>query len=198
MRSPKVTWWPGSVSAGGVHVHHLVFGIVLVMGSGFLNFALDPESPWVEVLGALFGTGVGLTLDEFALWLHLEDVYWADEGRQSLEAVTIAAVVGGMIILGAAPLELQDAEGSLSVLIAAALVNLTLVAITVLKGKLTLAVVGAFVPLVVIFTAVRLAKPGSAWAKRRYALWQARRVRWMDRLGGAPSEPDPEPPGKGA
>jgi hypothetical protein len=207
MRSPKVTWWPGSVSAGGVHVHHLVFGIVLLMASGFVNFALDPESPWVEVLAALFGIGVGLTLDEFALWLHLEDVYWSDQGRQSLEAVAIAAVVGGMIVLGAAPFELQDAEGSISILILTALVNVTLVVITVRKGKLTSAVLGAFVPVLAVFTAIRLAKPDSWWARRRYAgdpermrrarqrgaVWEARRVRWMNRLGGAPSEPDPQP-----
>ena len=82
MRSPKVPWWPGSIKTGGIHVHHLVFGIVLLMLAGFLGFALQPESPWLEILAAAFGVGMGLTLDEFALWLHLEDVYWAEQGRQ--------------------------------------------------------------------------------------------------------------------
>ena len=45
MRSPKVPWWPGSVSTGGVHVHHLVFGIVLILAAGFASIAFQPESP---------------------------------------------------------------------------------------------------------------------------------------------------------
>src|SRR3954454_14271805 len=69
MRSPKVTWWPGSVeTSSGLHIHHLVWGIVLLLFSGFLGFALDPKSPWSEILAAGFGIGAGLTLDEFALW----------------------------------------------------------------------------------------------------------------------------------
>jgi hypothetical protein len=52
--------------------------------SGFLEFA--PSSPWLEILSAIFGVGAGLTLDEFALWVDLKDVYWAEEGRASLDA----------------------------------------------------------------------------------------------------------------
>ena len=63
----EVSWWPGNVTPGGLHIHHLVFGIVLLLLSGFINFALDPDSPWIEILAALFGIGAGLTLDEFAL-----------------------------------------------------------------------------------------------------------------------------------
>ena len=76
MRSPKVPWWPGSITTGGLHVHHLVPGIVLLLLAGFL-MALQPASPWFELVAAAFGIGAGLTLDEYALWLHLEDVYWA-------------------------------------------------------------------------------------------------------------------------
>jgi hypothetical protein len=61
------------------------------MVSGFLNFVLEPGSPGEEVLAALFGVGAGLTLDEFALWIHLEDVYWSSEGRSSIDAVVVAA-----------------------------------------------------------------------------------------------------------
>src|SRR5437762_7580812 len=72
MRSPKVPWWPGSVTTGGgLHLHHLVWGIVLMMLAGFVNFITPPSSPWTEILAALFGIGVGLTLDEFALWIYL-------------------------------------------------------------------------------------------------------------------------------
>src|ERR671927_641839 len=68
MRSPKVPWWPGSVTTeGGLHVHHLVFGIVLMLLAGFV-LALQPGSPWHELVAATFGIGAGLTLDEYALW----------------------------------------------------------------------------------------------------------------------------------
>ena len=65
IRSPKVPWWPGSVkTSGGLHLHHLVWGIVLLMLSGFLRFVTDPASPWAEFLAAAFGIGAGLTLDD--------------------------------------------------------------------------------------------------------------------------------------
>ena len=85
----EVSWWPGNVTPGGLHIHHLVFGIVAMMVAGFAEFAIQPESPWLEILAALFGIGVGLTLDEFALWLYLEDVYWSEEGRRSVDAVIL-------------------------------------------------------------------------------------------------------------
>src|SRR5438874_7009211 len=98
MRSPRVTWWPGSVTTGGgLHLHHLVWGIVLLLLTGFLSFVTKPTSPWEEILAALFGIGAGFTLDEFALWIHLRDVYWAEEGRSSFDAVIVAAVLGGLI-----------------------------------------------------------------------------------------------------
>src|SRR3954452_15859094 len=85
-----VSWWPGNVQTGsGLHIHHLVWGIVTAMLTGFLGFALDPQSPWREGREALFGTGCALPLDEFVLWLHLEDVYWAKEGRSSVDAVIV-------------------------------------------------------------------------------------------------------------
>lgn len=48
--------------------------------TGLLVFRFSPESPWLEALPALFGAGAALALDEFALWLHLDDVYWSAEG----------------------------------------------------------------------------------------------------------------------
>ncbi len=67
MRSPKVPWWPGSVTtSGGLHLHHLVFGIGLLLLAGFLGFATSAGSPWNEILAGAFGVGAGLTLDEFA------------------------------------------------------------------------------------------------------------------------------------
>ena len=77
IRSPRVPWWPGSVTTGsGLHLHHLVWGIILLLTTGFLGFTLNPDSPWNEILAAGFGVGAGFTLDEFALWVYLRDVYW--------------------------------------------------------------------------------------------------------------------------
>jgi len=75
MRSPKVPWWPGSVKSGDLHIHHLVWGIILLLLCGFLGFATDAHTPWTQILAVPFGIGAGFTLDEFALWLRLEDVY---------------------------------------------------------------------------------------------------------------------------
>ena len=113
IRSPKITWWPGSVKTkSGLHLHHLVWGIVLMMASGFLNFVLKPGPPYLEILAAAFGVGAGLTLDEFALWVRLEDVYWSEEGRISLDAVVVATLLGGLIVLGLAPFDLSNQSGS--------------------------------------------------------------------------------------
>lgn len=206
----EVSWWPGNVSPGGVHIHHLVFGIVAMMIAGFLGFVLSPASPWVEVLAGLFGIGMGLTLDEFALWLYLEDVYWAEEGRSSVDAVIFAAIIGGGIIVGFVPLDAGNGGSTLAILVTV-LFELTICAFVALKGKLSTAVIGMFIPMVAWIGAIRLARPGSWWAKRRYKpgsgkLTKAtarkarhdRRVRrFQDLVGGAPSLPSPRAPGSG-
>jgi hypothetical protein len=203
----QVSWWPGNIETGGLHVHHMVFGIVLLLLCGFLNFALDPQAPWVEVLAAGFGIGAGLTLDEFALWLNLEDVYWADRGRQSIEATAIAVAIAAMVLLGVAPFDVQNQEGDVAVFAGVVIANLLLVAIVLLKGKLTTAVLAAFIPTLAFIGAVRLARPESPWSKRRYQdkpeklekatkrdrRGERRRLRLLDLVGGAPSEPEPQP-----
>ena len=201
----QVSWWPGNIETGGLHIHHLVFGIVTMMLAGFLGFAIQPESPWLEVFAAAFGVGVGLTLDEFALWLHLEDVYWAEEGRQSVDAVFFAAVIGMGFLVGTVPLGAEDSSGVV-VLIATVTVNLAICVIAAVKGKYTSAIAGMMIPLVAWVAAIRVARPGSWWARRRYpagsrrlARAQAReerrhrrRRRWQDLIGGRPSEPGTE------
>jgi hypothetical protein len=83
------------VAAGGVHVHHLVWGILLLLGIGYLWLlqvgAGEPgESRRLSRMTAiLYGVGAALTLDEFALWLRLRDVYWTREGRESIDAVLL-------------------------------------------------------------------------------------------------------------
>lgn len=84
---------------GGTHLHHLVPGILLLLLSGFVGIGF-PDFVHPEPLAILFGIGAALTLDEFALWLHLEDVYWAKQGRQSIDAVVIAATLVSLTILG--------------------------------------------------------------------------------------------------
>ena len=83
----SVSWWPGGLETGGVHVHHLVWGIGLMLVCGFLAFAAPLEAPWWHLVAIGFGVGAGFTLDEYALWFHLDDVYWAEEGRSSFDAV---------------------------------------------------------------------------------------------------------------
>ena len=86
------------IHIGGVHVHHQVWGILLVLVTGLLMFRYDPDPPWQEILGALFGAGAALALDEFALWLHVDDVYWSEEGIVSVPIIFIAL----MMLSGAA------------------------------------------------------------------------------------------------
>ena len=98
-----------NMNLGGVHVHHEVYGIFLLLGTGTAEFVYRPDGVGAGVLATLFGAGAALTLDEFALWLHLEDVYWSREDRSSVDAVLLAAVVGFMLLIGANPF---DADGS--------------------------------------------------------------------------------------
>src|SRR6476469_868532 len=87
----------------GVHVHHQVWGILLILLSGLLEFRYDPGSPWTEVLAALFGVGAALALDEFALWFHLDDVYWGEDGRKSIDAILIGGALGLVLLMEASP-----------------------------------------------------------------------------------------------
>jgi hypothetical protein len=204
MRSPRVSWWPGSVvTDSGVHLHHLVWGILLLLLSGFLGFALNPGSPRTEILAAIFGIGAGLTLDEFALWVHLKDVYWKEEGRASFDAVVMATVIGALLVLGFAPFDLPNNSASVSTLLVAVIFDVLLATLAIAKGKPLLGMIGIFVPLASLVGALRLASPSSLWARRLYApdgrkiarshaRWariQARRTRVQELVSGAPGVP---------
>lgn len=170
MRSPKVPWWPGSVvSESGVHLHHLVFGIVTMMVAGTLGFVALGASPWVEICAFLFGVGAGLTIDEFALWIYLDDVYWAEEGRSSIDATAIAAAAMALLLLGFTPFAFETGSPAQIVgSVLGALLVFTLVAICFFKQRLLHGSVGFFLLPVAVYGAARLGKPGSAWARRRY------------------------------
>jgi hypothetical protein len=204
MRSPKVTWWPGSIETeGGLHVHHLVFGIVMMLIGGFV-LALSPGSPWLEIFAGVFGIGAGLTLDEYALWLHLEDVYWSEEGRRSVDAVLVATIVAGLVLLGFLPV---GTDAGVPVIIVTVLVVLAISAVAILKGKVFMGIAGMLFPLVGVIGAIRLAKPGSPWANRRYkpgskrlaraekryGKHTARYQRFQDQIAGAPHLDGPKP-----
>jgi len=170
MRSPRVPWWPGSiVSDSGVHLHHLVFGIVTMMVAGAGGFAAFGNSPWTEICAFAFGIGAGLTIDEFALWVYLDDVYWAKEGRSSIDATVIAATLMLLALLGFTPFTIE--EGSVEAILGtalSALVVFLLVAICFAKGRILHGCIGFFVFPIALYGACRLGKPGSAWARRRY------------------------------
>lgn len=94
----------GFVMMGGEHIHHLVWGILLLLavGYGFVSEVDEGSGPveifWGRLLCILYGVAAALTLDEFALWLNLRDVYWAREGRESIDAVIL---FGALLAIGA-------------------------------------------------------------------------------------------------
>jgi hypothetical protein len=169
-RSPRFNWWPGSVvSESGVHLHHLVWGICLMLAGGTLGFAFFNSTPGLEVCAVLFGIGAGLTVDEFALWVYLDDVYWAKEGRASIDAVVVASAAMLLVLLGVQPFGITGkglADVIAGVVIAAILLGV--VAICFAKHRLMHGTVGVFFFPLAIYGASRVGKPGSAWARRFY------------------------------
>lgn len=202
----------GNVKAGGVHVHHVVPGVVLTVAGGFGAVASGRHGFGAYLCAVLFGMGAGLVLDEFALILHLDDVYWSEAGRKSVELVVFTAALVGLLLIGFSPFgvndlsqeELQD-RGQVILTVA---VNFLFSLIALTKGKARMAVFGVIIPFIALVGAVRLARPGSLWAKRFYRRrprarakaglrayrhdrrWSRPRRALQDWLGG---KPDPEP-----
>jgi lysyl-tRNA synthetase class 2 len=167
----QVSWWPGNVSVGGTHIHHLVWGILLLLIFGWIGIAVDPDSPWREISAVMFGVGAGLTLDEFALWLNLKDVYWEKQGRRSIDAVIVAAAVSGMALVGfqgwvEAATKVEDEV--FTIVGTSGVIGIALALVNASKEKFGMAILGFLVPGVHIVGAVRLAKPNSVWAKLFY------------------------------
>ncbi|RKS72273.1 hypothetical protein BZB76_5094 [Actinomadura pelletieri DSM 43383] len=167
----QVRWWPGNVTPGGHHVHHVVFGLVFMCVGGVGGLAIEEDaSAWAAGAAALFGVGTALVLDEFALVLHLEDVYWSEQGRLSVEVVFITIALCGLLLLGLRPLGVDEVAGDGWWTIAFALIfNLCVAIVALLKGKVWTGLLGLFIGVLAIVGAVRLARPGSPWARRRYA-----------------------------
>ncbi|HEU0190896.1 MAG TPA: hypothetical protein VFR17_06440 [Mycobacterium sp.] len=211
-------WWqPRNVHFGTTHIHHVVFGVVLVLVSGvtLVTEGVHAHQPQVT-LGAIgFGIGAALVLDEYALILHLADVYWEEDGRASVDAVFAATAVAGLLVLGFHPLafllsEWQDTHSTLirTGVLVGVLLSLPLGLVVMLKGKVWTGLTGMFFAPLLVIGAIRLARPKAPWARWRYhgqgekmhrALQRERRLRrpvvraklWLqDLIAGRPQLPD--------
>jgi hypothetical protein len=193
----------GSGSVRGVHLHHLVPGIVASLAAGTAIIGFRPGDDSMLLLSALFGAGAALILDEFALVLHLDDVYWTDEGRSSIEATLMGFTFAVLCLLATAPLSSDPGKDVPHWVVGGMItVNMSFALVAFLKGKAKLGAFGVFVPGVAALGAVRLAKPTSFWALRFYpagkldrsrtreALQHRRythlKHRFYDAIGGAP------------
>ncbi|MFJ8105459.1 hypothetical protein [Streptomyces sp. NPDC096132] len=162
----------GNISSGGVHIHHVVPGVVLTLAGGFGAVASGARGFGSGVFAVVFGIGAGLVLDEFALILHLDDVYWTEAGRKSVEAVVLTAALVGLLLVGSAPFgvndmsddELQD-RGTVALTVG---VNFLLSLAVLFKGKIKMAVFSVLIPFVGLIGLIRVARPGSPWARRFY------------------------------
>ncbi len=98
-----------NISPGGRHIHHMTFGILGLLVCGYLwanEIGMgegSTEQAASRITSVLFGLGAALTLDEFALWLNLEDDYWSKQGRESIDAVVIFGTVLVIAQLGRDP-----------------------------------------------------------------------------------------------
>ncbi|MBL1087187.1 hypothetical protein JK359_35355 [Streptomyces actinomycinicus] len=202
----------GNVKAGGLHIHHVVPGVVLTVVGGFGAVASERHGVGAAVSAVLFGMGAGLVLDEFALILHLHDVYWSEEGRKSVEVVVLTAALVGLLLAGFAPFGVNDLSqqelADRGTVISNVAANFLFSLVALSKGKARIAVFGVIVPLVAVVGALRLARPGSAWARRFYGRrpharakaalrayhhdrrWAGPRRAVQDWIGG---KPDPRP-----
>ena len=214
---PPRWWQPRNLRVGSKHIHHVVFGVVAVMISGVTLVALgaDAPGPAFNLAAIGFGIGAALVLDEYALILHLSDVYWEQDGRTSVDAVFAAAAVTGLMVLGFHPLVFllstwRDTSSPLihGAVIVSLVLTLPLVVVVLLKGKVWTGLVGMFFFPLLLVGAVRLSRPHAPWSRWRYvpdrermrrALQRERRLRrpviaaklWLqDVIAGRPQLPD--------
>ncbi len=180
---PRKWWQPHNISVsstggGGTHIHHAVFGVigVLISGVAMVTMAAEGTNREFTFAAIIFGIGAALVLDEFALILHLQDVYWSEDGRTSVDAVFVAAAVAGLLVMGFNPLSLfdvgiwKDADSTAARVgvIGLALLNLALAVQVLLKGKLWTGLLGMFFTPLLLIGAIRLARPHAPWARWHY------------------------------
>jgi len=202
-----------NVTVGGTHVHHSVPGIILLMIGAFTAVGGPGTLGWLSFSAIAVGIGTSLVLDEFALILHLQDVYWSGEGQLSVEAVSLVAACLGLALVGFSPVRvagLDSTELSLRISATGVLaIDGCLGLACVLKGKYRAGLFGLFLPPVGLIGAVRLARPSSIWARRLYRgkklehaarraaafdrRWKPVQADWEDFIGGRPSQPSTAP-----
>jgi hypothetical protein len=172
-------WWqPRNIYVGSRHIHHVVVGVVLVMVSGVTMVTIYVDGNQLEFAAAavLFGIGAALVLDEYALILHLSDVYWEEDGRTSVDAVFAAVAVAGLLVLGLHPLMFfiavwHDTTDSLIMragVIAGLILTPPLAMVVLLKGKVWTGLIGMFFVVLLVIGAIRLSRPHAPWARWRY------------------------------
>jgi heme/copper-type cytochrome/quinol oxidase subunit 4 len=189
--TPPKWWQPRNIGHGTVHIHHVVIGVILVMISGvtMVTLAVDGGVPEFTAAAIFFGMGAALVLDEFALILHLQDVYWSEDGRTSVDAVFAAIAVAGLLILGFNPLSFFDIDIwredqtllARATVVGIALVTLALAVVVLLKGKVWTGLVGMFITPLLIVGAVRVSRPHAPWARWRYGGRPRRMHRSLER-----------------
>ena len=169
-------WRSGRV--GDVHLHHMVAGNVLTLVCGLLELAFQPRDIGVDLLSVGFGIGAAFILDEFALSVHLRDVYWTEEGRHSIEVSMMWVLLGLLLLTGISPFGIHD-RSEIPRIIGFGVVaaSIVLSGVTCLKGKLTLGLLSIFLPPLGVVSATRLARPGSIWAQSFYGPAKAQRAR---------------------
>jgi hypothetical protein len=92
-----------NITPGGRHIHHMTFGIAGLLTVGYLwmlEIGVDEQRRASRLTAAVFGSGAALTLDEFALWLNLEDDYWTKQGRESIDAIVLFGSLLTLSVLG--------------------------------------------------------------------------------------------------
>ncbi|CAM5384357.1 hypothetical protein GCM10010329_13510 [Streptomyces spiroverticillatus] len=175
-----------NVTPGGMHIHHVVPGVVLTTIGGFGAVASGRHGVGAAICAVIFGVGAGLVLDEFALILHLDDVYWSEQGRASVEIVVLTAAVVLLVLTGSVPFGVNDLTEeeaqSRGLFILNIAINATGSVIALFKGKVRTALFGIVVPVVGFVGAVRLARPNSPWARRFYRRRPKARARAMRRV----------------
>ncbi|MFE7133328.1 hypothetical protein ACFVIM_20950 [Streptomyces sp. NPDC057638] len=202
-----------NITPGGLHIHHVVPGVILTVVGGFGAVDSGRYGLAAQLSAIVFGVGAGLVLDEFALIVHVDDVYWTEEGRQSVEAVVLATALALLTLSGFSPLGVSSLTAEERVnrttLILTLVVNFLFVLVALAKGKPRMALIGTLVPFVAVFGAVRLARPGSLWARRCYRgrprararsrirsyrhdrRWDRPRRAFQNLIGGTPDRPAP-------
>src|SRR4051794_24225276 len=141
----------------------LVVGAFMAVGTS--------HRPYLEVAAVLVGVGTSLVLDEFALILHMSDVYWSEEGRLSIEMVSLTVACMGLVLAGLNPFDFTSGAGdgiAFAGVATGIIFHFAAVSAGLAKGKAELAIIGAFVPFPAGVGGIRLPGPESRGAQLFY------------------------------